>query len=290
MFRVDTRTACMQACEAQTCPAALPCMHASLRTAQLPVAAAGVAARALTAAACHPACATQQHAASLPLWRDLLSESAACRPALAAAVRWFAVFARVYPSNDYTSAVPERLLRPTATAGGACEPSFLQLLQDAQKGAAAAPHTERPLEGAGTLLLALQQSMGAGHRTVTDVMGSTGGAGRQERAALVAAALQTDVVSLAQSVAGVSGNPEGGSVGGEAQGSGRGDGAGAGVARPGGGFGSATARSEALRDVLSTLHEIHAAEARDGGPMARGISLACQQLQAVVNAGSGGAR
>lgn len=280
----------MQACEAQTCPAAVPCMHDALRAAQLPVAAAGVAARALAAAACHPACTAQQHTASLPLWRDLLSACAACPPALTAAVRWFAVFARVHPSDDYTSAVPQRLLRPAAPAGGFGEPVFLQLLEAAQQGTAAAPRTEQPCEGTGAPMLALQRSMGAGDSAVPDVMGSAGGAGRQERAARVAAALQTDVVSLAQSLAGACGTPAGGSMGGKAQGGSRWGGAGAGVdGGGGGGFGSAAARGEALRDVLSTLQKIHAAEAMEGGQMAGGIGLACQQLQAVVNGGRGGA-
>lgn len=280
----------VQACEAQTCPSAVACMHDALRTARLPIGASGLAARALTATACHPACTAQQHSASLQLWRDLLSGCAACPPALTAAMRWFAVFARVHPSADYTSAVPQSLLRAAAPAGSAQGgPYFLQLLQNAQQAAAGSPHSCATDGDMGSTMCAVQASMAAGNSVGADVMGSASGAGAQERAARLTAALQSDIVSLAQREVAASGAPPQNGKGGVRQGdSWKGAaGAGGGGGRHPGGFGSAAARCEALAGVLSTLQQLHSAEAAEGGPMAGGIRVACQQLQAVVNSCSG---
>eukprot|EP00892_Ulva_mutabilis_P001234 jgi/Ulvmu1/11110/UM070_0026.1 len=273
------------ACEAQTALIGVTCVHDALSRAALPAAAAGLAARALTAAACHPDCTPQQHAASLPLWRALFSDCAAHSTALAAAMRWFAVFARVFPSDEYTEAVPPALLRAPSTEHGAAQPGFLQLLRTAQlrasEGARAAP-SERY---ASSSLLLLRDAMAAGPSDAADSMGEASASGKHARAACLAAALQSDLVSLASGTGTGDAGVLGASMPEKAQPGDRPSAAAAAATADGrSGCGSAAERRVALGDVLNTLRQLQAAEAREGGPLAGGLEAACQELQALVQA------
>ena len=253
-------------------------MHEALATGCLPVSAAGLAGRALTAVASHPHCTPQQHSATLARWRELLSRCTPAAGPLAAALRWFAVFARVFPSDEYTHAVPAALLHGTSSAHESGGPRFLELMRAAQLSAG---DSSQPAAAGGSRLLTVKSALAAGTSESPDVMGNASGGGKQARAVCMAAALQSDLAALSQSPAAAAA-PGGNAatevqtaavvVAGALQG---------GIGEPG----SAAQRVAALRDVLSTLQQLHAAEVRDGGALAGGILAACQTLQAAVQAG-----
>lgn len=275
----------MQGCEAQTCTASPELVHEAVRAAKLPVCASGLAARALTAAACHPACTAQQHASSLALWRDVFSAPAADMPTLAAAMSWFALFARVYPEQDFAAAVPQRLLQLGGPRASESQPGFLQMLEAAQRQMSGVTCRRQAGDGDGvaSILSSCKCSIAAGVCREDDAMGKADVAGTQARAVRLSVARKCDIGSLAQG-AGASGVPPGGVVCMANCSSGKGARAASATGRQGG-FKGPGARSEALKDVLNTLKALHDAEVRNGGARANGIGLACQQLQSVVNGG-----